>query len=204
MKKNLTKGILAGIMIAIGGTAYLSLENKLFASVLFAIGLFVILTNNLNLYTGKIGYLVTNSTSAYGKEVFTTLIGNFIGTFASACILKQTRLNIIAEAQSVSETKLNDSVTSIFILSLFCGLLMYLAVEGYKSNDNFAKYLGVFLCVSVFIICGFEHSIANMFYFTLANSWSLKAFAYLLIMILGNTIGGIFFPLTNKLINVNN
>ena len=80
---------------------------------------------------------------------------------------------------------------------------MYLAVNGYKeAKDNFAKYAGVFLAVSVFILSGFEHCVANIYYFTTANMWSLQAIGYLGIMILGNAIGGMFFPLSDKLLKL--
>ena len=49
-------------------------------------------------------------------------------------------------------------------------MLMYIAVDG-------------------FILCGFEHCIANMFYFSLAGMWSGKALLYILIMTLGNAVG---------------
>ena len=74
---------------------------------------------------------------------------------------------------------------------------MYLAVNGYKTlKDPIAKYISVFLCVIVFILASFEHSIANMYYFTVAG-WSGKAFLYLLIMILGNMVGGLTIPILN-------
>lgn len=200
--KHLIKSILAGIMIGIGATTYLSLENKIVGSILFSIGLFIILTKELNLFTGKIGYIFNNGL-AYLKEVFITLIGNFIGTFSVGCILGFTRIaNLVStEAERICTIKLNDDIISIFILSIFCGILMYLAVNGYKeAKDNFAKYAGVFLGVSVFILCGFEHCVANMYYFTVAGMWSLKTLGYLGIMILGNTIGGVSFPLADKLL----
>ena len=201
--KHLIKSILAGIMIAIGTTVYLSLENKIVGSFLFSIGLFIILTKELNLYTGKVGYIFNNNLS-YIKEVLITLIGNFIGTFSVSSVLKFTRIsnNITLEAQKLCIIKLNDNVLSVFILSILCGILMYLAVNGYKeSKSDFPKYAGVFLCVSVFILSGFEHCVANMCYFTLANMWSLKTFAYLGIMILGNGLGSTLFPLADKLLN---
>ena len=80
---------------------------------------------------------------------------------------------------------------------------MFLAVNGHKeTKDNFAKYAGVFLGVSVFILCGFEHCVANMYYFTISSTWSLKSIAYLGIMILGNGIGGVMFPLSDKLLKL--
>lgn len=200
--KHLIKSILAGILIGIGATTYLSLENKIVGSILFSIGLFIILTKELNLYTGKVGYLFNNGL-AYLKEVFITLIGNFIGTLSTGYILKLSRISniVVPEAQRICTIKLNDDILSIFILSIFCGILMYLAVNGYKeAKDSFAKYAGVFLGVSVFILCGFEHCVANMYYFTAAGMWSLKTFGYLGIMILGNAIGCVSFPLVDKLL----
>ena len=73
---------------------------------------------------------------------------------------------------------------------------MYIAVNNYKkSSNNFGKYIGIFMCVIVFILSGFEHCIANMFYFSLAKIWSLKALGYLGLMILGNSIGSILIAL---------
>jgi len=201
--KHFIKSILAGIMIGIGATAYLSLENKIVGSFLFSIGLFIILTKDLNLYTGKVGYLLNNNL-VYIKEVLITLIGNFVGTFSISSILRFSRISKIInfEAEKLCIIKLNDNILSIFILSIFCGILMYLAVNGYKESKNdFAKYAGVFLCVSVFILSGFEHCVANMCYFTFANMWSLKTFKYLVIMVLGNGLGGLLFPLADKLLN---
>ena len=199
----LIKSILAGIMIGIGGTIYLSLDNSIVGAFLFAIGLFIIVTKGLNLFTGKIGYIFDNDLN-YAKEVGITLIGNFIGTYLVGFMLRYTRIAgvISQKAQKICTIKLEDNLISILILAIFCGILMYLAVNGYKEiKDSFGKYAGVFLGVIVFILCGFEHCIANMYYFTIANMWSVKAFGYLAIMILGNTIGGVLFPLADKLMN---
>ena len=51
--------VLAGISISIGGVVYLSLDNKIAGALLFTAGLYAIVLNGLFLYTGKIGYLVT-------------------------------------------------------------------------------------------------------------------------------------------------
>ena len=199
---SILKGILAGIMIAIGGTIYLSCTNKIVGAFLFAIGLFLIVTRGFNLYTGKVGYIVDKKPK-YLIEVITTLIGNFIGTFIIGFLLRFTRIYIALNKKAIElcEIKLGDNILSILLLSVFCGILMYLAVDGYKKvEDSLGKYLGVFLGVAVFILCGFEHSIANMYYFSVASIWSLKVAGYLLIMILGNAVGGIFIPAMYKII----
>ena len=198
----LIKSILAGIMIGIGGTIYLSLDNKIVGSILFGIGLFIIVVYSFNLYTGKIGYLINNFNKKYIRELIITLIGNFIGTLFVGFILKYTRIyTMISEkAKTLADIKLNDTLISILILSFFCGILMYLAVNTYKEVKDIGKYLAVFLGVIVFILCGFEHCIANMYYFSVSSTWSLNTLLYLLVMILGNSLGEILIPLCNKVI----
>ena len=192
-------------MIAIGGTVFLSIENKVIGASLFSIGLFGVLIYNLNLYTGKIGYLITNLNLKYIKELIITLIGNFIGACSVGFILRYTRIydKIYEKSLMLANTKLNDNILSIFILSIFCGLLMYYAVNGFKKQTDFGKYLVVYLGVAVFILCGFEHCIANMYYFSVANIWSLKTLGYTGIMVLGNSIGSFILPLCNLVIKDN-
>lgn len=203
--KILFKSFLAGIMIAIGGTVFLSVENKFIGASLFSIGLFGVLIYNLNLYTGKIGYLITNFNLKYIKELIITLIGNFIGACSVGFILRYTRIydKIYEKSLILANTKLNDNILSIFILSIFCGLLMYFAVNGFKKQTDFGKYLVVYLGVAVFILCGFEHCIANMYYFSVADIWSLKTLGYTGIMVLGNSIGSFIIPLCNLVIKEN-
>lgn len=192
-------------MIAIGGTVFLSIENKVIGASLFSIGLLGVLIYNLNLYTGKIGYLITNFNLKYVKELAITIIGNFIGACSVGFILRYTRIydNIYSKALILANTKLNDNLLSIFILSIFCGLLMYFAVNGFKKQTDFGKYLVVYLGVAVFILCGFEHCIANMYYFSVADIWSLKTLGYTGIMVLGNSVGSFIIPLCNLVIKDN-
>lgn len=192
-------------MIAIGGTVFLSIENKVIGASLFSIGLFGVLIYNLNLYTGKIGYLITNFNLKYIKEMIITLIGNFIGACSVGFILRYTRIydKIYEKSLILANTKLNDNILSIFILSIFCGLLMYYAVNGFKKQTDFGKYLVVYLGVAVFILCGFEHCIANMYYFSVADIWSLKTLGYTGIMVLGNSLGSFIIPLCNLVIKDN-
>ena len=122
-----------------------------------------------------------------------TLLGNFVGTFLSAKLILLTRFASVSEtASKIVSLKLGDDMLSIFILSMFCGILMYIAVNNYKKlNTDIGKYGCIFLCVMTFILCGFEHCVANMFYFSISNVWSLKSLCYMFIMVLGNSIGSI-------------
>ena len=196
----LLKGIYAGFMIGIGAIAFLSLENKVLGSFFFSIGLLTICMYAMNLYTGKVGYILINKIE-YIYELLLGLLGNFIGTFITGKLILLTRVsNINEKALSLVNIKLNDNLLSIFILSIFCGILMYIAVNNYKKvGTEIGKYIGIFMCVMTFILCGFEHCIANMAYITIANAWSWKALLYVLIMILGNSFGAILIAYFYKL-----
>ena len=108
-----------------------------------------------------------------------------------------TRFKSISDkAVNLVNLKLNDNLLSIFILSILCGILMYIAVNNYKKiNNEIGKYSCIFMCVMVFILSGFEHSIANMYYISVANLLSLKSLLYILVMLLGNSIGSILIAL---------
>jgi formate/nitrite transporter FocA (FNT family) len=195
----LIKGIYAGIMIGIAGCVYLSVDNHVIGSFLFALGLLTICMYGMNLYTGKIGYVLINKPK-YLLELLFTLIGNLIGTVSCGYLLFLSRIgNKLREsAEVICNVKLNDNLLSIFILSIFCGIIMYLAVDMYKKVEGFGRYVGIFMGITVFILAGFEHCVANMFYFSAANMWTWKTVLYVFIMVLGNSTGSILLALGNK------
>ena len=195
----LLKGIYAGIMIGIGGTIYLSVSNQVVGAILFAIGLLTICVYKMNLYTGMIGYILENKLG-YLKTLIFTLLGNLLGTIITALLILNTRIaNISIRAREMAIIKISDNYLSIFILSVFCGNLMYIAVNNFKKReDSIIKYLSIFICVVVFILCGFEHCIANMYYISLAKAWSFKSAISMLFMILGNSFGAIIMSLFNN------
>lgn len=200
MKENgriFLKAAAAGITIGIGGAVYLTLENRVIGAVLFGVGLYTIVLNGLFLYTGKVGYLISaKDKKAYILQLIFTWLGNFAGTALAAAAISATRIrNLRRTAEVICKTKLADTPHSILILAVFCGILMYVAVDGFREKGN---PLILFFCVTVFILCGFEYCIANMFYFSLAGAWSLRAVIYLLLMTLGNSVGGILLPLVKK------
>lgn len=202
MKKNinsLLKGVYAGAMIGIGGTIYLSMSNPVIGAILFSIGLLMICVYKMNLYTGMIGYVIENKLNYFITLIF-TLVGNLIGTMLTAYLVLNTRIaNISIKAKEISMIKIHDNYLSIFILAMFCGMLMYIAVNNYKKGeDSIIKYLSIIICVIVFILCGFEHCVANMYYISLAKVWSLKAILIMLVMIFGNSIGSIVIALFNN------
>lgn len=196
-EKVLSYSILAGCMIGLAGIVNLSVDNKFLGAFLFSFGLITILAQGLFLYTGKIG---TINLSCEWVLLPVIIFGNFIGTNIVAWGIRFTRFGEVLNqnAQIIVQNKLADSWFSILLLSIGCGIMMYLAVKGWLENSD--SWLIVILPVMIFILSGFEHSIANMFYFAMAGEYSLKAFGYIFIMLIGNAIGSLAFK---QLKNIN-
>lgn len=195
MLQTFVLAIAAGLAIGIGGTAFLSIPNKIVGATLFTVGLYTICLHGLALFTGKVGYAVEQPL-AYYKDLVLIWLGNLVGTFLAAQGILATRCAGIAEAAvTMSKVKLADNYTSLLILGFFCGMLMYIAVEGYKKCQN---PLILLACVAGFILCGFEHCIADMFYFSIAKAWSLDTVIALLVITVGNSLGGMFIPFIKK------
>lgn len=199
MKKVFISAILAGCAIGFGGTVFLSVENKVLGSMFFTVGLFIVCTMKLHLYTGKVCYIFQND-KKYLLSIPVIWLGNLVGTSVVAAMVRLSRIATISErAMSMCEVKLADNLVSIFLLSMLCNIFIYIGVDGYNNNPHeIGKYLSLFFGVMVFILCGFEHCVANMFYFSVAGAWSLKTVLYLLVMTLGNAAGGVIFPLVRN------
>lgn len=157
----------------------------------------MICTGGLHLFTGKVCYIFERDKD-YLIDIPIIWVGNLIGTNVVAGLLTLTRVQpaLYEKAHALSELKLNDNLLSIFVLAVFCNILIYIGVDGFNNiKHEVGKYLALFFGVVVFILCGFEHVVANMFYFGMGQAWSLKTLGYLGIMTLGNAVGGVLFPL---------
>lgn len=187
--------VLAGAAISIGGCVFLILDNRLVGALMFTVGLYAVCVHGLNLYTGKVGYVVNESLS-YCLELAVIWLGNLAGTCLSALAISTTRIApVFPRAVKLCEIKVNDSLIGLFLLGIFCGFLMFVAVDGYKTTKN---PIILFMGVAVFILCGFEHCIADMFYFSMANMWSARTVLCILVITLGNSLGGMLIPLAKK------
>ncbi len=187
--KVLLFGIFAGLAIGLGSfaftivSAYLtSKEGVMFASMLFSIGLILVCVLGLQLYTGKIGVVFDNreklAENAINLPIM--LVGNAIGAFALGILCHfifknvpdiATRIEAISVAKTASKF--------VFLEGIFCGALVYIAVYC------------IIVAVTLFVYCGFQHCIANMFYFGMAFNWNIDMLWNLLLVILTNSIGAL-------------
>ena len=193
--------ILAGVAIGLGGAVFLAADNRVIGAALFTIGLFTVCTFGLNLFTGKVCYVFDNDKN-YALMLPVIWFGNLAGTGLTAFLFRMTRSAqaFTEKARGLCEIKMSDGFVSLFFLGVLCNIFIYIAVEGFKNNPHeLGKYLSLLFGVMVFILCGTEHCVADMFYFWMAGAWNADAVVRILIITLGNCVGGVIFPLARRL-----
>ena len=195
MVKTVFGAVSAGIMISIGGSVFLACDNKYVGAVLFSVALLCICNLGYYLYTGKIAYLANDFSKKNISELSVGLAFNLIVTFLLGMLISFALPNFVEKAYTMCMSKLDQTFLNTFIRAVFCGVLMYTAVEIFKEKKT---PLGIIFCIPVFILCGFEHSIADMFYFGVSGIFSYKILLFELAAVLGNTVGGLILPLLSK------
>lgn len=196
MLRKIISGISAGILISLGGAVFLSCENRYVGAVLFSVALLCICLLGYNLFTGKVCFMALQHGKEEWSVLLTCLLGNLIGTVICGYAMRFAIPSLGDNAYSVCMKKLELTHPQIFIRAIFCGILIYLAVAIFKNGKNI---WGILFCIPVFILSGFEHSIADMYYFSASGIVSFNAFSFIMVVILGNSVGGLLLPAINKI-----
>ena len=196
MLRKIASGLAAGICISLGGAVFLAVENRIAGAVLFSVALLCICFKGYALFTGRVGFIPED----HGKDALETLLlcllGNALGTVLGGLLIRLALPGLGAAALTLCEGKLAQLWWSTLIRGGFCGVLMYLAVSTWRDSKT---PLGILFCIPVFILSGFEHSIADIFYFAASGLVSLRAFLFIWVVILGNALGAMILPLLNGL-----
>lgn len=213
---NFLSALLAGTCIALGGTIFLRLKDtfpgsNVAGTFLFAIGLVTICSRGYNLFTGKACYLLEQQSKG-GYLLFLLLVwlGNLCGTCLLAGIELLTGIGsgLQETARGMVSAKMEASLLSLFFLGFVCNICIFIAVDGYKNNPHeIGKYLSILMGVMVFILCGTEHSVADMYYWAVSGFLTElpgQSLLRLVVISLGNACGGLLLPgveLLNKKLN---
>lgn len=223
-------GILAGMFIAFAAvganTASSVIENagvsKLVGALLFPAGLAMVLIAGSELFTGNSLIIVSTlegETSIGGllKNWVCVYAGNFIGAVLVAWLVNGGhQLSLFSNALAgvtinTATAKATLSFGDAFIRGLMCNFLVCIAVwMSFAAKDVAGKIVGMYFPVMLFVLCGFEHSVANMYYvpaglFALGNpayaaaatadisglTWGNFFLNNLLPVTLGNIVGGV-------------
>ena len=191
--------VLAGVVIALGCVASLCAPNYV-GLILFAIGLLMVKRFGLRLLTGKAGLMIEEGVKVpraameLGKIFALNLVGTFLVALAA---LLMWNVNSPEVALAVERAQVN-SLLSVFVRSMFCGVLVY---AGVKAETALETIMYVF----AFLVCGFTHSIAYSFYFwtaILVSHFSAEMLFALLIAAVGNVLGCFLIPTTIRGVNL--
>ncbi|MDR1674346.1 MAG: formate/nitrite transporter family protein [Oscillospiraceae bacterium] len=185
--KTLFQGILSGILIVIGCTVYLSCENKYVGAVLFSVALLSICSLNLPLFTGSVGFVKSLNDII---NLLLCLAGNTVGCAVAGLSVGVAYPEVSAAALASSALKFGSHPVAAFAASVMCGILMYTAVYIYRNNEGISRYIGILICVPTFILCRFEHSIANLGYLFIAKA-GITNLLNLPLFIIGNAAGSL-------------
>ena len=202
--------ILSGAMIAICATSSLLANGvmkefgKFVGAILFSLGIFVILAYDMKLFTGLVATIPHMKLKNLWK-LPTCFIGNAIGVAIVAVLVYFSPVSnvVVSGAKSVISAKLYSENWAISSLcsGVLCGILITLSVlsVNHSHKKGLSANVGVFFPIIVFAFCGFDHSVANMFYFYYLGEVSWQVVGYIMLTILGNVIGGVLLPLVIKL-----
>lgn len=181
--KDILKAVCAGVAISIGCVAYLSTGSAL----TFPIGLFIVCTFGFNLFTGKVCFAKLK----HAPYLVVCLVFNLLSAFLMGYIIRLCKPNLIDIAVNITSDKLNEGL-ALIPLAILCNVLIFVAVSLYRNETStVVGVFGLYLSTAIFVMCGFEHCVANAFYFGLANKITFRTISYLLINIIFNAVGGI-------------
>ena len=176
--------ILAGMFIAFAGlgatTAAVSIPlasvGKFVGACIFPAGLIMVVIAGSELFTGNcllvIPLLDKEVTLAKVlRNLGIVYVGNFVGSMivaAGAAFSHQMALfgnGMAASVISTAVAKCSMPFGDALIKGIFCNFLVCIGVWlGMAAKDAAGKVLGIFWPIMLFVLCGFEHSIANMYY----------------------------------------
>lgn len=204
--KVLFKAILAGGAISLGCIANICSQNKIAGSLFFVVGLFLVLTYKLELFTGKACY-ITQQPPSYIIAVIVSYAGNLVGTFIMGILFAGIGkfAPLIADFSMGLHARITAPAVQIIILGYLCNWCIYIAVNAYKRQGahSWESFVGLLLGVSVFVLCGFEHCIADMAYVTMCGLWSWQAVGFVGLVTIGNVLGGMSASVVDNLLKEN-
>ena len=192
---NIKKSIVGGAFISLGAFAFLitlqKTNNIFISSMMFYLGLSLIMITKQNLFTGQVLTKADLPLQEYAKTLLMTWLGNCIGSIITTILLSTILLPDITQMM-INKMSLNP--IQMLVSSIFCNILVCCAVVNYSRTKN---HLMSAFFITIFVIMGFEHSIADMTYYTLAmiegiNMNIANTIISLVIISLGNVIGGRF------------
>lgn len=215
--------VMAGAFIAFGGSFMLMVRSDatlsfavsmLLGGLVFCLGLFLVLVAGAELFTGNCLMVAGALSGRYGwgrvvRNWAVVYAGNAVGAVCVALLFAAAG-NLDANAGAVGVTALSVALAkgglapaTALVRGVLCNVLVCLAVwMGFAGQSVCDKLAAAILPVVGFVVLGFEHSVANLFFLPLgliaqaagvAGAGVLTPAAVagnLLFVTVGNIVGG--------------
>lgn len=182
--KMMMLSIMAGMFIAFAGLgatiASCTVQNaslaKLIAGCVFPAGLAMVVLTGAELFTGNSLMVMSllNKKLALVKLLKSWLVvyvGNLIGGIIVSLItvyghtLSMFDDKLVNAVVNTASAKCSITFVDGVLRGIACNILVCLAViMAMASKSAGGKIVSLFFPIMVFVVCGFEHSVANMFY----------------------------------------
>ena len=209
--------VLAGMFVAFGSVIFLSTGGMLTAAgsplarflacLMFSAALSLVIMAGSDLFTGNnltVGMGILEKAVSVQDAVLLWAVcwlGNLAGSLAVAFMFHFAGLSSAAATAAYTAAtalaKTTAAPTVLFWKGVLCNLCVCLAVWcAAKMKSESGKLIMVVWCILIFMLCGFEHSVANMSIIPLglltgAEGVTLAGFAKnLLFVTVGNFAGG--------------
>ena len=178
-------GIMAGVFIAIGAAssnvAVHNIENvgvaRLVAGIVFPVGLMMIVLVGGELFTGN-SLLIMDvmdkkvTVLQMIRNLVVVYFSNMLGSFMAASMifwsgnLNYTSGLLGAYTIKVAVTKSTMNFWPAFCSGILCNILVCMAIlMAGTAKDIIGKLFAIWFPIMVFVTAGFEHCVANMYYF---------------------------------------
>jgi formate transporter len=198
--------ILAGAFIALGAifaTTVLAGSStlpygvgRLLAGLVFTLGLILVIVGGSELFTGNNLIMMAFASGKVSladllRNWVTVYVGNFVGAVATAIVMFYSKQYTFGSgAVGLTALGLGESKTSLefvqaIALGIMCNALVCMAVWlCYSARTTTDKILAIVPPIAAFVAAGFEHSVANMYFISMAlfikdgapaSFWQLKA-----------------------------
>ena len=178
------RAVLAGMMIAFGASASNVAAHavtnvglsRLVAGCVFPVGLMMVVLLGAELFTGDCLMAMGNAEGACTiwdliKFLFVVYVGNFVGSILLAVVnVIFGQLNYFsgllgAYTIKVAMGKVNMSFGQALCSGILCNILVCAAVlMAMCARDIVGKLFACFFTIMLFVVAGYEHCIANMYY----------------------------------------
>ena len=181
--KLIISSALAGIAISIGGIAFLVSGQ----AWMFPVGLFMVCLFELDLFTGKVS---TVDKLSRVPDLIIMVVTNMLVAMVTGEVMRYAKPTIIDVAVKICEKKMSEGF-ALIPLAILCNVMIYTAVYSYNNKRSAVRMFGLYFATMIFVLCGFEHCVANAFYFALAGMVDGSVIAYLVKNAVFNAVGGI-------------